>query len=92
MSVIVTKAKEQIEKIVNDAVLRAVDKGELEAAELSAFKIDVPQNREHGDYAVNAAMVWSKAFHNNPRKIAEILSSNSFISAGGVISLILARL
>ncbi|MBQ4104705.1 MAG: arginine--tRNA ligase [Clostridia bacterium] len=76
MSVIVTKAKDQIEKIINDAVLKAVEKGELEAAELNPFKIDVPQNREHGDYAVNAAMVWSKAFRNNPRKIAEILSSN----------------
>ena len=76
MSVIVSKAKDQIEKIINDAVLKAVDKGELEAAELVPFKIDVPQNREHGDYAVNAAMVWSKAFRNNPRKIAKILSSN----------------
>ena len=76
MSVIVTKAKDQIEKIINDAVLKAVDKQELEAAELSPFKIDIPQNREHGDYAVNAALVWSKAFKNAPRKIAEILSSN----------------
>lgn len=76
MSVIVSKAKDQIEKIINDAVLKAIDKGELEKVELNPFKIDIPQNREHGDYAVNAAMVWSKAFHNNPRKIAEILSSN----------------
>ena len=76
MSVIVSKAKDQIEKIINGAVAKAVEKGELEAAELNPFKIDIPQNREHGDYAVNAAMVWSKAFKSNPRKVAEILTSN----------------
>ena len=75
MSVIVTTAKKQIENIIGAAAASAVSKGLLPEAELSAYKIESTKSREHGDYAVNAAMVWSKAFRNAPRKIAEILEA-----------------
>ena len=52
-----------------------MEKGELERAELTEFSVSVPQSREHGDLAVNAAMVWARLFHKSPRQIAEILSS-----------------
>ncbi len=74
MSKIVVLAKEQIENIVYSAAKKAVAEGVLPDAELNPFKIEIPQNREHGDYAINAAMVWSKAFRNAPRKIADILT------------------
>lgn len=77
MSVIVNIAKEQIKKSIYDAVDNAVGKGLLEKADLNDFGIEVPSNREHGDYAVNAAMVWAKAFHKSPRMIAEILMENA---------------
>lgn len=74
MSTIVAKTKEQIKEIVLDAVKIAVADGVFPAADnLAAFKIETPQNREHGDYAINAAMVWAKAFQSAPRKIAEAL-------------------
>ncbi len=75
MSVIVATAKKQIENIIGAAAASAVSKGLLPEAELSAYKIESTKSREHGDYAVNAAMVWSKAFRNAPRKIAEILEA-----------------
>ena len=74
MSVLVSEAKKQIEDIIKYAAEKAVAEGVLESAELVPFKIESTKSREHGDYAVNAAMVWSKAFHNPPRKLAEILS------------------
>ncbi len=74
MSHIVAQAKEQIENIVYSAAKKAISQGALPEAELAAFKIETPQNRDHGDYAINAAMVWSKAFRNAPRKIAEALT------------------
>ena len=77
MSVIVNIAKEQIKKSIYDAVDNAVGKGLLEKADLNDFGIEVPSNREHGDYAVNAAMVWAKAFHKSPRMIDEILMENA---------------
>ena len=74
MSLVVALAKEQIENIVYSAAKKSVEEGLLPEAELNPFKIETPQNREHGDYAVNAAMVWSKTFRNAPRRIAEILT------------------
>ncbi|MEE1161957.1 MAG: arginine--tRNA ligase, partial [Acutalibacteraceae bacterium] len=63
MSLLVAKAKEQVSSCVLNAAKTAMEKGILENAELSEFTVTVPQNREHGDWAVNAAMVWAKAFH-----------------------------
>lgn len=77
MSQIVNTAKEQIKNIVLGAAKTAMEKGELPVAELTDFIIEVPSNREHGDYAVNAALAWSKLFRNAPRKIAETLMANA---------------
>ena len=76
MSVIVEKAREQIKDTVLKAVTDAIKKGELENAELTPFAVEVPSNREHGDYAVNAAMVWAKLFHKAPRMIAQSICDN----------------
>lgn len=76
MSILVGKTKEQIKKCITNAAIKAMSENLLENAELSDFTIEVPANREHGDYAVNAAMVWAKKFHKAPRQIAEILLNN----------------
>ncbi|MEE1198157.1 MAG: arginine--tRNA ligase [Acutalibacteraceae bacterium] len=73
MSKIVSIAKEQIYSQIVNAAKSAMDKELLPKAELTDFVIEVPSNREHGDYAVNAAMVWSRVFRNAPRKIAETI-------------------
>lgn len=76
MSILVTKAKEEIKSVVVNAATSAMEKGMLDRAELTNFNVEVPASRDHGDYAVNAAMVWSKLFRKAPRQIAEILSEN----------------
>ena len=76
MSLLVAKAKEQIKNTIIDAAKKAMNDGVLENAELTAFNVEVPSNREHGDYAVNAAMVWARLFHKAPRQIAEIIIAN----------------
>ena len=73
MSQIVNIAREQIKKCIINAAHSAMDKNLLPQAELTPFIIEVPANRDHGDYAVNAAMSWAKAFKSAPRKIAEIV-------------------
>ncbi len=73
MSLLVAKAKEEIKNGIIAAAKNAMDNGLLAPCELSDFTIEIPSNREHGDYAVNAAMVWAKAFKKAPRQIAEIL-------------------
>lgn len=77
MSIIVSEAKEQIKNCIIDATKAAMTSGELNSAELTDFSVEVPANREHGDYAVNAAMVWSKIFRTAPRNIAETVLKNA---------------
>ncbi len=77
MSKIVNNAKEQIKNVILNAAKTAISKGQLIDAELTDFIIEVPANRDHGDYAVNAALAWSKIFRNAPRKIAETLMENA---------------
>ena len=76
MSVIVDVSKEQIKNLILAAAETAVKNGEFDGAELPDFTIEIPANRDHGDYAVNAAMVWARAFRKAPRQIAEILVKN----------------
>ena len=71
MSLLVAKTKEQIKScIIKAAKELLIEKG-IEDVTLPDFVIEVPANREHGDYAVNAAMVWARAFKSAPRSIAE---------------------
>ncbi len=76
MSVLVAQSKEQIKKIVISAAEKLMADSVLENGELPEFSVEVPANREHGDYAVNAAMVWARLFRKAPRPIAELLVSN----------------
>lgn len=75
MSVFVAKAKEQIVSTVQNAAQKAIAAGELPPGELTDFTIKTPANREHGDYAVNAAMAWARVFRKPPRAIAEALAA-----------------
>lgn len=77
MSIVVANAKEQIKKLIFTAANKAINEGVLESAELRDFTIEVPKDRANGDYAVNAAMVWSRLFKKAPRQIAEILMANA---------------
>ncbi len=77
MSLVVNKAREEIKNIIKNAALSAMADESLINAELTDFTIEIPAKRDHGDYAVNAAMVWSKLFRKAPRQIAEIIMSHA---------------
>ena len=76
MSKIVFETREGIKGIIVAAAKKAMANGTLPEAELPDFNVEVPNDRAHGDFAVNAAMVWARAFRSNPRKIAETLAEN----------------
>ena len=42
-------------------------------APLPAFIIEVPKERQNGDYSTNVAMAGAKAFHKAPRVIAQAI-------------------
>ncbi|MBR3144630.1 MAG: arginine--tRNA ligase [Clostridia bacterium] len=80
MSLLVSKVKEQIKESVLSAFSRAIEKGQLQNAELPDFNIEIPANRDHGDFAVNAALVWARALKCAPRAIADSIKENIDLS------------
>lgn len=77
MSITVDKAQNQIRQTVLDAVSKAQGKGILPEGEVNAFSVEVPADRNNGDYSTNAAMVNARAFRLPPVKIAQAIMENA---------------
>ncbi len=77
MSVTVDKAQNQIRQTVADAIAKAQSKGLLPEGEANAFSVEVPADRNNGDYSTNAAMVNARAFRLPPVKIAQAIMENA---------------
>ena len=73
MSLLVKQAIAELRTAIMDAAGRAVADGEFPAVPLSDFNVEVPSNRDFGDYSANAAMAWARDLHCAPRKIAQAL-------------------
>ena len=71
MSYITQIARDQIKSVILSAAEKAANSGEFTCVPEASFSIDIPENREHGDYAVNAALVWARSLKKAPRIIAE---------------------
>ncbi|MEL7623493.1 MAG: arginine--tRNA ligase [Clostridiales bacterium] len=69
----VKEIKELIRQEVLAALSRAEKAGQLPAGEPPAFAIDAPRDKNHGDFAVNIAMIMAKAAGKAPRVIAQII-------------------
>ena len=74
MSVLVKQAVTEIRTAIIEAAGRAVADGELPEAPLSDFIIEVPANKDNGDYSSNAAMAWARDLRSAPRKIAQTIA------------------
>ncbi len=61
--------KERVRAIVAAAVARALP----EVAPVPEFQVEPPKQAEHGDFAVNAALVLQKIARQNPRKLAQAI-------------------
>ncbi len=76
----VQKVKNQIIDLIRQAVSKAVAEGELsgiqpEDISVSEVIIEVPRDKQHGDFATNFAMQITKVVKKPPRTVAEILIS-----------------
>ena len=74
MSVLVKQAIAEIRTAIMEAAGRAVADGEFPEVPLSDFIIEVPANRDNGDYSSNAAMAWAGDLRSAPRKIAQTIA------------------
>ncbi len=76
MSYLTKEAVNQIRNAVTTAAKACNDKGGFGCVPEAVFSVDTPADRAHGDYAVNAAMVWARELRQAPRAIAEKLLDN----------------
>jgi arginyl-tRNA synthetase len=65
--------KERLRTSIRQALEACFAEGTLHSDEVPDFTLEVPGNPEHGDFAVNVAMMLAKAEKKAPRKIAEVI-------------------
>ncbi|KJS86022.1 MAG: arginine--tRNA ligase [Peptococcaceae bacterium BICA1-8] len=78
---IVENLKENIRKEIIKALEANKAEGKLQYGEVPNFVIEVPREKNHGDFAVNIAMLMSKEAKMNPRQIAQLIA-DKFNQAG----------
>jgi len=71
----VEKTRRAIAGMLKDALGAAVRKGLLPPVDLPELVVEVPREKDHGDFATNLAMLLAKPARSAPRKIAEALVS-----------------
>lgn len=75
----IEEAKSDVKEIVMNALGRAVSEQTLPSEPFPAFAIEIPNDKSHGDFSCNAALVSAKAFKQNPRNIANIIMENAVL-------------
>lgn len=67
--------QESLRSRIQDAAEAALKTGQLQFDTVPDFVIEVPREKEHGDFASNIAMLLARQARMAPRKIAEILAA-----------------
>lgn len=76
MQDIITATKDELKDIIKAGINKAISAGSLAGEFTVDFNIEIPVDREHGDFSTNVAMVSAKVFRLSPINIAEIICSN----------------
>ncbi len=80
MSVLVKQTIKELRTAIMEAAGRAVADGAFPEAPLADFIIEVPANKDNGDYSSNCAMAWARCLKSAPRKIAETIAERLDLS------------
>ncbi len=80
MSVLVKQTVKELRTAIMEAAGRAVADGVFPEAPLTDFIIEVPANKDNGDYSSNCAMAWARCLKSAPRKIAETIADRLDLS------------
>ena len=67
--------KDTLTAAIKGAAQSAIDDGVFPSGVLPDVALEVPPQKEFGDFATNFAMQSARVFHKNPRQIAEELAS-----------------
>lgn len=75
----IEQAKKEVREIILGAIGAGVAAQKLPAEPIPDFTVEIPNDSSHGDFSCNAALVSAKAFHNNPRAIAQVITENAVL-------------
>ena len=76
MRIVIYEIREKIIQGIKDALVKAQEKGEINLEVSPEIHLEVPREKNHGDYATNAALVMAKQAKMPPRKVAEAIVNN----------------
>jgi arginyl-tRNA synthetase len=71
----ISRVKDQLRHLVLRAIAQLQAEGLLPPDAASAFVIERTRNRDHGDFACNAAMLLARPARRNPREVAQAIVS-----------------
>jgi len=71
----ISRVKDQLRHLVLRAIAQVQAEGLLPQDAPPAFVIERTRNREHGDFACNAAMLMAKPARRNPREVAHAIAA-----------------
>ncbi len=83
------QTKNAIKNMIDKALLEAKNSGELDFEAIPDYVIEEPREKEHGDFATNAAMLLARQARKAPRAIAEAICAHlhtegSYVTAAEV--------
>ena len=76
---IIENAKNDVKEIVMNALGRLVAEDKIPSEPVPAFAVEIPNDKSHGDFSCNAALVSAKAFKKNPRDIAALIVESAVL-------------
>lgn len=65
--------KEIVKRGLEAALVEAVEAGELPAGKYPSVLLEIPPQKEFGDFATNLAMQSARTAHKPPRHIADVI-------------------
>ncbi len=76
MNGLVQQTREEIKSALQKAAEQARDQGLISFESIPDFVVEVPREKDHGDFAANLAILLTKQAKKNPREIAQVITSN----------------
>ncbi|MGM0410810.1 MAG: arginine--tRNA ligase [Bacillota bacterium] len=73
---VMAKVEENLKENLKNSLKEVVKKEGIEIEEYPEIEVEMPREKEHGDYASNLAMVLASTFKRSPRDVAELLVEN----------------
>lgn len=70
---IIANVKDELYGIITQAITQGMEKGKIPQCEIPNYVLELPRDKNHGDYATNVVMLMTKLAKMNPRVLAEAI-------------------